>query len=140
MLGIYAVACQIDLFLFKYILGIRFDFDIQQELERDKHDSPHKNLLKARNGGLFFILDTFGDAIDYILDFTVKYDCEEPMFFKFLRRKCRGVKVRANKISLQELLPDLSSEKGQLDFGKVDAWLQKLWLEKDRQLDELIPN
>ncbi len=246
MLAIYAAACQIDIFLFKRILGIRFDFDLPQELERDKnhliisnhqswadilvfqsilinrtpiikfivkkellflplvglicwayeypmvhrrsfkkdgavkpnrkidleilesklggltyhaasiinfaegtrfnlekhekYGSPHKNLLRARTGGLFFILDTFGDKIDYLLDFTIMYDCEEPVFFKFLGRKCKAVKIQANRISLYELLPELSNETGQLEFEKVDAWLKIRWLEKDRQLDLLSPN
>ena len=219
MIGIYAVASQADLLLFKYILGIQFDFDIPQELERDKnhliisnhqswadilvfqsilisrtpiikfivkkellfmpliglicwayeypmvqrrsfkkdsdaqnnpkndleilesklaglsdhpasiinfaegtrfnlekrekHKSPHNNLLRARTGGLFFILDTFGNTIDYILDFTIIYKCKDPVFFKFLGRKCSEVIVRANKIPLHELLTELSDETGQ---------------------------
>lgn len=115
--------------------GTRFNREKQS-----KYGSPYRNLLKPRAGGLFFILSTFGSKIDYLLDFTISYDCSEPIFFKFLGRNCKRVRVRMNRIPMPELLHNLSDETGKLEFGKVETWLKERWQEKDTQLDRLLPN
>jgi 1-acyl-sn-glycerol-3-phosphate acyltransferase len=107
------------------------------EARRQKYKSPHEHLLKSRTGGLYFILNTFGQKIDYLLDFTLVYDVSEPIFFKFLGRRCRSVKVRVNKFSMPELLQSLKGEADDLDFEKVDTWLKSLWAGKDRIIDRI---
>ena len=103
----------------------------------DRYSSPHANLLKSRTGGLFFILKTFGQQFDYLLDFTILYDCTEPIFFKFLSGKCRRVKVRVNKFPMSDLLQSLSDSSNTLSFEKVDEWLKILWSGKDKIIDRM---
>ena len=107
---------------------------------RDRHNSPHTNLLKPRAGGLFFILKTFGHQFDYLLDFTILYDRTEPIFFKFLDGKCRKVKVRVNKFPMSDLLQSLSDSSNTLSFEKVDEWLKTLWSGKDKIIDRMRVN
>ena len=107
------------------------------EERRDRYNSPHTNLLKSRAGGLFFILQAFGHQFDYLLDFTILYDCTEPVFFKFLGGKCRKVKVRVNKFLMSDLLQSLSDSSNTLSFEKVDEWLKTLWSGKDKIIDRM---
>lgn len=115
--------------------GTRFNRE-----KKAKYGSVHRNLLQPHTGGLFFILDTFGSQFDALLDFTVSYDCLEPVFFRFLGGRCRRVRVRVNRLPMPRLLQMLSDDSGSIDYGKVDAWLKDRWQQKDACLDRLIPN
>jgi len=102
--------------------------------KRSRFGSPHQNLLKARTGGLFFIMNTFGHRIDDLLNITISYNCPAPVFFRFLGGKCKTVRVQVDRIPMAALLRELSDGSGRLDYQRVDRWLQKTWTDKDRQL------
>jgi 1-acyl-sn-glycerol-3-phosphate acyltransferase len=115
--------------------GTRFNNEKQK-----KYNSPYQHLLKPRSGGVHFILNTFGEKIDFLIDITIAYDCSQPIFFKFLGGRCREVKIQARYIAMDDLLPSLAGSKDNLAFEKVDAWLKNLWAAKDRDLSSMQEN
>lgn len=115
--------------IINFIEGTRFTVD-----KAGKSNSPYRHLLNPRAGGFYFILNTFGREIDFLLDITLTYDCENPVFFKFLSRRCRRVGICINKIPMNDLLSLFKGENQSLEFHKVNSWLKNLWYEKDKQI------
>jgi 1-acyl-sn-glycerol-3-phosphate acyltransferase len=89
--------------------------------------SPYDYLLKPKAGGLTTMLGLLGDRVDFILDVTIVYDCENPSFWNFLCGKCRRVFVRVREHSTGEI--------SQVhDFETVATWINGIWKKKDLEI------
>lgn len=116
--------------IINFLEGTRFSL-----VKSKKHNSPHRHLLKAKAGGLSYILKTFGSQIDTVLDFTLAYDAEEPVFWKFLGGACKQVKVDVRHISMETLLAKMGSQLDNISYEDVSNWLTSFWEEKDQKME-----
>ncbi len=113
-----------------FVEGTRFNL-----LKSRKTDSPHKHLLKPKAGGLSYILQSFGSQLDFLLDITIVYDTEEPVFWNFLSGKCKRVVVEVRKVPIADLIESIQGDSSTLDYQKISIWLKDLWEEKDKKMD-----
>ena len=108
-----------------FVEGTRFSDD-----KAKRRKSPFRYLLKPKAGGLTTILRALGNRIEIIVDLTIVYDCDKPNFWNFLCGKCRRVIVRAREHSADNI-PSV------VDYESVDAWITKLWEDKDQEIEKL---
>ncbi|MDX1516649.1 MAG: acyltransferase [Woeseiaceae bacterium] len=115
-----------------FIEGTRFS-----EAKRDKRQSPYRNLLPPRAGGIAVALSSMGDLFDAMLDVTVVYPDGVPRFWGV----CCGDQVNVI-VDVVERPIDQSLVAGDYQNDRefrrnVHQWLGDLWAHKDRRIDAL---
>jgi len=118
--------------IMNFVEGTRFT--------RKKHDqqrSPYENLLKTRAGGLALALGAKGKHLHRVLDVTIVYPEGAKSYWAFLCGEVRNIKVRVRSLPITEkLLGDYSNDRNFL--VEFHAWLNALWTEKDKCIEELL--
>lgn len=115
-----------------FMEGTRFTVE-----KHARQNSPFHNLLTPKTGGFGYVVGALGERIAQILDVTIVYPGGAPSFWEFLSGQCRDVHVEIASRpapaslfeALDELAPDVREE--------LRIWVDDLWLEKDRRIDEL---
>lgn len=118
--------------IINFVEGTRFHL-----LKTHESGSPYKHLLKPKAGGFTHILNLFGTKLDTLLNITIHYDTQEPIFWNLLCGKCKRIAIHLEQIPIQTLLDQFSSEESEMDYTIVSNWLRQLWLEKDALLGQL---
>ncbi|MCW8879926.1 MAG: acyltransferase [Kangiellaceae bacterium] len=101
-----------------------------------KQSSPYQNLLKPKSGGIGYVL-TLMDEIEHVLDVTINYpDNKEFSFWDFLCGRVNTIQLHA------ELIPIPSEIRGNYikdaeNRKVVQQWINQLWREKDKKLNEM---
>ncbi|MEG0821624.1 MAG: acyltransferase [Burkholderiaceae bacterium] len=125
---------------FKLIPTSVINFVEGTRFTRAKHrrqGSPYANLLKPKVGGMAVALATLGDEFDALLDVTIVYPQGTPTFWDLLSGQVKEVAVR---VQAREIPPDLIRTDYQSDpqfRAQMQAWVNGMWLEKDRLIEEL---
>lgn len=101
-----------------FVEGTRFSPE-----KRDSRASPYRNLLAPRRGGLNQTLVALEDHVDTVLNATIRYTGAVPDFWDLLCGRTDGVEL------IVEEIPKPSS-----DRQAMSAWLNDVWLAKDRLL------
>lgn len=101
-----------------FVEGTRFT-----ETKRQNTQSPYRNLLKPRPGGMQFVLESLEDKIQRILDVTIQYEGQVPGFWDFLCGKCSCVRLSAELRSV----PDARRK-------AIETWLESVWAQKDEAI------
>ncbi len=124
---------QIPTSVMNFLEGTRFS--------RAKHDaqgSPYRHLLKPKVGGLATALGAMGERFDALLDVTIVYPGGVPSFWDLLSGRMRRVVVRVRELKIP---PDLlgGDYEGDPAFrGRMQAFVQELWAEKDARIEEIV--
>jgi len=102
-----------------------------------KQQSPYKNLLRPRAGGIAFTLAAMGNQLNHILDVTIVYPQGARGFWNFLCGKAYSVKVKVKSLPVHEyLLGDYFSDSKHKDH--FNEWLNSLWAEKDKNMSKYL--
>ena len=114
-----------------FVEGTRFS-----EIKHKRQNSPYKHLLKPKAGGTGFVFSAMGSSIKKILNVTIVYpegDCD---FWNFL---CGLIKEVDVHIETMDVTPDLVGdyENDPVYKAHFQKWVNKLWEEKDRQLEKM---
>ncbi|WP_203141739.1 acyltransferase [Marinobacter mangrovi] len=119
--------------VFNFMEGTRFT-----QAKHDAQKSPYKHLLKPRAGGTAFVLGAMGETLHTLLDVTIVYPDRRHGFWDYLcgRIKRVIVDVRTIEIPAHFLGMDYTSDE-QLR-KEFQAWVDDLWLAKDRRIDRLM--
>ena len=104
--------------------------------KRDEKNSPYRNLLQPRIGGIGQVLYALGDELDALIDVTVLYpggddEADAPTFWQLVSGQVPRIVVRAqqHEIPQQLLGRNFRSDR---DFRReLESWVNQLWLEKD---------
>ena len=115
-----------------FVEGTRFT----PSKHRTQH-SPYRHLLKPKVGALALALEVLGSRFDSLLDVTIVYPDGVPTFWQFLCGGVRSIVVRAQRIAIpaEVLRGDYTRD---TQYRKTfQSWLQKLWEQKDRRIDEI---
>jgi 1-acyl-sn-glycerol-3-phosphate acyltransferase len=101
-----------------------------------KQQSPYANLLKPKAGGMAFVLGSMGDQIHRVLDVTIVYPEGVGSFWAFLCGRIREIKVNVQSLPVgPELLGDYANDESFRE--SLQGWLNSLWLEKSRYIEEM---
>ena len=119
--------------VFNFLEGTRF-----APHKRDKQQSPYKNLLKPKAGGVAYVLGAMGSSIQSFLDITISYpDKQQPSFWDFLCGRVNHVIVRIQEREIPTNFTGKNYSEDEAFRDEFQQWVTQLWEEKDQQLDEL---
>ncbi|MDE3736484.1 MULTISPECIES: acyltransferase [Pseudomonas] len=116
-----------------YLEGTRFT-----PVKHANQGSPYQHLLKPKAGGVAFVLAALGEQLDAILDVTLVYPGQGvPGFWALISGQVPRVIV---DIQTRELDPALwqGDYENDGEFRQyVQAWVSRLWQEKDARISQL---
>ncbi|MCP3926369.1 MAG: acyltransferase [Desulfobacterales bacterium] len=117
--------------IMNFVEGTRFTTE-----KHKKQQSPFKNLLKPKAGGVAFVLGAMGEHLDCIVDFTISYPEKVPGFWDFLCGRTTHIKIDVKKIAVTpEILGNYDNDP---EFKqKFQIWVNDLWEEKDKKLENI---
>jgi 1-acyl-sn-glycerol-3-phosphate acyltransferase len=102
-----------------------------------EQNSPYRNLLRPKLGGMTMALATMGDTFDSMLDVTIVYPRGVPTFWDLLSGKVRDVIVRVKEVQIPSDLR-VGERAMERDFrAHLQSWVGEMWAEKDRYIDDL---
>jgi hypothetical protein len=104
--------------------------------KHDKQQSPYKNLLKPKAGGISLVMSSMGEILNKFADVTIYYPEGPKRFWKFLNAKTTKIVVKVDIVSItDEIRGDYVNDP---EFSiKFQNWLNDFWAKKDKKLDEL---
>ncbi len=115
-----------------FVEGTRFS-----EEKRMRRDSPYRNLLMPRAGGVALALSTMGDMFSAILDVTVEYPGGAPKFWSMICGELDAVIVELVRRDVEPWMIEGDYLNDRAFRRRFHRWLAALWSEKDARLDEL---
>jgi 1-acyl-sn-glycerol-3-phosphate acyltransferase len=118
--------------IINYIEGTRFT-----QAKHDNQQSPYRHLLRPRAGGIAFVLSAMDGRIHTLLDLTIVYPGGVPTFWDLLSGRMKKVIVRTAEREIPEdlLRGDYMNDNDYRE--RVQAWVTRIWEEKDALIDEL---
>lgn len=99
--------------------------------------SPYRHLLKPKSGGVAFVLDAMGDALEAILDVTIVYPAGHPTMIDLFAGRIPEVRVeiRPREIT-RERIGDYQADA--VFRERFQQWMNALWAEKDASFERLL--
>ncbi|MCU0614082.1 MAG: acyltransferase [Desulfobacterales bacterium] len=118
--------------IMNFVEGTRFT---QEKHKRQR--SPYANLLRAKAGGIAFVLGAMGGKIRRVLDVTIFYPENPKTFWAYLCGDISEIKVRVKSLPVHEDLVGnyLNDQNFRIRF---QTWLNQLWTEKDQSISEMM--
>ena len=115
-----------------FVEGTRFSDE-----KHRRQNSPYAHLLKPKAGGIASVLGSMGECIHRVLDVTIVYQGGVRSFWALLSGNIRKIKVSVRSLPVSpELIGDYTNDE---HFRKgLQGWLNNLWQEKDRCIEELM--
>jgi 1-acyl-sn-glycerol-3-phosphate acyltransferase len=103
--------------------------------KKRRSSSPFRNLLAPKTGGLAFTVSALGATLRAIVDVTIVYPAGRPTFWDAISQGVPRIVVKVRQVEI----PDdwfAGDYQGDAAFrGRVQAFVQKLWQEKDALID-----
>lgn len=117
--------------IMNFMEGTRFS-----ESKHREQQSPYKNLLKPKAGGISLVMDNMGELLHKIADVTIYYPEGPKTFWEFLCGKTTRIVVRVKIVPVtDEIRGDYVNDP---EFAKrFQQWLNRFWTEKDKYLTDL---
>ena len=123
---------KIPVSVMNFVEGTRFSDE-----KHRRQQSPYTHLLKPKAGGIAFVLGSMGERIHRVLDVTIVYQGRFKSFWALLSGNIRRIKVKVRSLPVTpELIGDYTNDE---HFRKgLQRWLNNMWEEKDRCIEELM--
>jgi 1-acyl-sn-glycerol-3-phosphate acyltransferase len=112
-----------------FVEGTRFS-----EEKRAARQSPYRNLLKPRAGGIAVAISSMGELFDSIVDVTLVYDGSPPKFWDMVCGDKVSVTVDTRCIPIDPALLEGDYENDREFRREVHRWLTRVWQEKDSRI------
>ncbi len=118
-----------------FLEGTRFE-----PAKHDKQGSPFSHLLLPRAGGVAIVLSSMGACLSGIIDVTIAYPQNQPpiSFWHFLKGKVPAIVVRVKTYPVPPEFIGRSYEEDEHFKTAFQKWINQVWEEKDRQIDQLL--
>ena len=113
-----------------FVEGTRFTAEKHQ-----KQQSPYQHLLKPKAGGIGFVLGAMGEYLTSILDVAITYRPRAMGIWDFLCGRVKEVVVTINTIPMSAELIGNYFEDPEYK-ARFQEWVNQLWLDKDKILEE----
>ena len=117
--------------IFSYAEGTRFTSE-----KHKAQNSKYKNLLQPKIGGMATALSAMPE-IDTLINFSVVYKSKKRGAWSFLNGEMKDVKVFIKSYKIPENLKNRNYGSDHLYREEFKEWIEKIWDEKDRKIDEL---
>jgi 1-acyl-sn-glycerol-3-phosphate acyltransferase len=98
--------------------------------------SPYTYMLTPRYGGIGQVLYSFGDALDTVIDITIFYPAGIPTFWQFISGQVKKISLHASLRPIDRDLRGVNFRQDPVAYGRLKAWLDELWAEKNRKLED----
>ena len=123
---------KIPVSIMNFVEGTRYSNE-----KHRRQQSPYAHLLKPKAGGIAFVLGSMGESIHRVLDVTIVYQGGVRSFWALLCGNIRKIKVTVRSLPVSpELIGDYTNDE---HFREgLQRWLNNLWQEKDRCIEELM--
>lgn len=118
--------------LLNYLEGTRFTPE-----KHAQQNSPYKNLLKPKAGGLALALNILENEIDALVDMTIVYPDGVPDYGDFWLGGVSQIAVDLRKIEIPDWVRGGSYEDDENYRVRFQQWVDQLWQEKDQLITEL---
>ncbi len=93
-----------------------------------------KHLLPPRAGGVAYVMQAMGDAIDTLVDVTIHYPGGIPTMIDLLAGRVREVRVRVQSAPIPAELRRGDYENDPDYRARFQTWVNQLWQAKDTEL------
>lgn len=100
--------------------------------------SPHRHLLRPRAGGVAFVLDAMGDALEAILDVTMVYPAGRPSIVDLFAGRVPEVRIEVRERPIPRGFIGGDYQDDAEFRARFQAWLNGLWDEKDARIDAMV--
>ena len=117
--------------IFSYAEGTRND-----AIKHKAQNSPYKNLLKPRIGGIATALSAMPN-INVLVDYSVVYKSEKRGAWSFLKGDMKDVKVLVKKYDIPENLKNKNYSTDAEYRENFKNWIEAIWIEKDQEIERL---
>ncbi|MEE8338516.1 MAG: acyltransferase [Xanthomonadales bacterium] len=110
--------------------------------KRDAGNSPYRNLLLPRIGGVGQVLFALGDQLDALIDVTIVYprdgiSAAAPTFWQLLSGQLPEIIVRAEQREIPAHLLGRNFRKDSEFRRELESWSNDLWLAKDQLISSI---
>ncbi len=102
-----------------------------------QQQSPYRNLLKPKAGGISFAMASIGDQIDTILDVSVLYPDGVPGFWDLLSNQVERVIIDIHQYPLQQQWVRGDYRNDPQFRAEFQDWISNLWREKDERISAI---
>ncbi len=118
--------------VFNFLEGTRFT-----QQKHDRQQSPYRNLLKPKAGGLGFVLGAMGEQMHTMLDISIIYPKGDNSFWALLSGRINKITVHIETIPLptEFLGKDYMNDTAFSDSFR--QWVSALWHAKDQRIDQM---
>lgn len=99
--------------------------------------SPFRHLLRPKAGGIAFVLDAMGEQFTALLDITIYYPDGVPSFPDLLCGNIQRIVLRCEELEIPARFVGRSYDTDENFRVEFQAWVNELWLRKDRMLGQL---
>jgi len=111
--------------------------------KKASRNSPYKNLLPPRIGGLGQVLYALADELDALIDVTIIYPQtrktgKAPTFWQLLTGEIPEIIVRAERRDIPPGLLGRNFRTDQEFRHELEAWVSQLWREKDQLISKTL--
>ena len=117
--------------IFSYAEGTRFTRD-----KHKKQNSPYKNLLKPKVGGMATALSAM-PKVNTLIDYSLIYKTNKRSAWDFLTGEMRHVKVFVKKYDIPESLKNRNYSTDEQYREDFKVWIESIWAEKDEDIENL---
>lgn len=117
--------------IFSYAEGTR-----NNATKHKLQNSPYKNLLKPRIGGIATALSAMPN-INVLVDYSVVYKSKKRGAWAFLKGDMRDVKVLVKKYEIPENLQNKNYSTDDQYRKDFKEWIEEIWKEKDLEIEKL---
>tara|TARA_B100001939_G_scaffold110058_1_gene95082 strand:+ start:1516 stop:2205 length:690 start_codon:yes stop_codon:yes gene_type:complete len=117
--------------IFSYAEGTR-----NNATKHKLQNSPYKNLLKPRIGGIATALSAMPN-INVLVDYSVVYKSKKRGAWAFLKGDMRDVKVLVKKYEIPENLRNKNYSTDDQYRKDFKEWIEGIWKEKDLEIEKL---
>ncbi len=115
-----------------FLEGTRFSPEKHQ-----KTNSPFKNLLPPKAGGVSIVLSEMRDCLAGIVNVTIVYSTDRVTFWDLFSGRVRKVMVRVDFMPVPEEIAAGDYANDPAFREKFQSWLNGLWKEKDQLIDQM---
>jgi len=118
--------------IMNFVEGTRFTKEKHQ-----RSNSPFRNLLKPKAGGVGYVLTAMGEQLHRVLDVTIVYPGASRSFWEFLCGQVMDVRAHVRVLPItEELLGNYEEDNAYR--ARLQKWLNELWTEKDARIERMM--
>lgn len=118
--------------IFNFAEGTRFT-----KAKHAEQQSPFRNLLKPKAGGIAFVLDAMGEQLESIVNVTLHYPQGRSGFWTLLCGELDEVVAHIEEVRIPAQFIGKNYDQDEAYRREFQQWINARWEEKDRLLDQL---